>query len=169
MNEIRSYTDCDAILKIVNASYPVNGKQMCLHRDMIGHVYFIDSQDRKTVLKLYRSFNTDNALHTTNILQYLRQNDYPAVSIVATNNSEMSIFIDAPEGRSVGILYDYIEGTTPDIKTEIENIGLQLGRLHKLMEEYPHQLINRTKSYYIDDYIAVMNEMGYAPMRTAEL
>ena len=142
---------------------------MHLHRDLIGRVYFIDSPGGRTVLKLYRPLDTENARQSIGILQYLGKNDYPAVSIVPTNRGEMSIFIDAPEGLSVGILYDYVEGTTPDIETEIESIGLQVGRLHVLMEKCPHSLVRRTKGQYVDDYIAVMNELDYAQARIAEL
>lgn len=176
MNRIRSYTDYEALLRAVNTSYPLRGTQIRLHRDMIGRVYFIDGSDRgignpsrKAVLKLYRGIDTESALRTVSILRYLEKKGYPVVSVIRANEGEDSIVIDAPDGPCVGILYDYVEGTSPDDRKEIESIGAQVATLHNLMDEYPAPLPRRTKAQYIDDYIAVMREMGYAPSRVSEL
>ena len=82
MEPIASYTDYRAMLEIVNAAYPICATRIHLHRDLIGRVYFIDAQDGKAVLKLYRPMDTDSALRTPSILEYLRGKDYPAASVI---------------------------------------------------------------------------------------
>lgn len=166
---IFSYTDYGNLLKSINQLYKVDVVKVKLHRDMIGRVYLFQSNNKKYVLKLYRSSKCGDAFQTIDILQYLRENDYPAISIVPTKNDKMSVYLDTPEGRCVGILFDFVEGKEPDRKIEIENIGLQIGWLHRLMGKYPYKLIIRTKSDYIDDYISIMREVNYIPERIIEL
>jgi Ser/Thr protein kinase RdoA (MazF antagonist) len=166
---ISSYTDYGSLLKSINQLYKVDVVKVNLHRDMIGRIYFFQSNNKKYVLKLYRISKCNDAFQTIDILQYLRENGYPAISIVPTKNDEMSVYLDTPEGHCVGILFDFVEGKEPDRKIEIENIGLQIGWLHRLMEKYPYKLINKTKSDYIDDYISIMREVNYSPKRIIEL
>ena len=135
---ISSYTDYGALLKSINQLYKVDVVKVKLHRDMIGYVYFFQSNNKKYVLKLYRNLKSEDALQTIGILQYLRENDYPAITIVPTKNNEMSIYLDTPDGLCVGILFDFVDGKEPNRKIEIENIGLQIGWLHKqrIMEQH---------------------------------
>jgi Ser/Thr protein kinase RdoA (MazF antagonist) len=169
INIFASFSDCDNLVNLVNRLYPVKANQAILHREMIGHVYFLNNENNKYVFKLYRNLKSNDALQTIGILQYLEVNHFPVVSIVPTINGEMNVLMDSPDGICIGILFNYIDGMEPDDRKEIGKIGLQIGRLHNLMEAYPYQLLSRTKMDYIDDYISIMKENGYAPSRIAEL
>ncbi|MEK5399042.1 phosphotransferase enzyme family protein [Paenibacillus sp. FSL K6-2859] len=153
----------------INRSYPINIKHIELHREMIGKVYFLQSQDRRYTLKIYRSFKTDDALQTICILDYLKENSYPAVSIIRTEQNESHIILSSQDGCCVGILYDYVEGAMPDGKIEAESIGIQIGQLHNLMDKYPDKLKNRPKTEYVDDYISIMRELDFHSEKTLEL
>jgi Ser/Thr protein kinase RdoA (MazF antagonist) len=161
--------DYGNLINEINRSYPINIKHIELHREMIGKVYFLQSQDKRYTLKIYRSFKTDDALQTIRILDYLKENSYPAVSIIRTEQSESHIILSSQDGCCVGILYDYVEGAMPDGKIEAESIGIQIGELHNLMDKYPDQLKNRPKTEYIDDYISIMRELDFHSGKTLEL
>jgi len=128
---------------------------------MIGYVYVAESNVNKYVLKIYRHFNKDQALQSIDVIEYLKKNDYPVVSIVQTHCGNSHITISTPDGESIGILYDYIEGIEPNIKTEIEEIGMQVGELHTLMSGYTKPLINRGKEFYIDRFIEMIKKLEY--------
>jgi Ser/Thr protein kinase RdoA (MazF antagonist) len=161
--------DYGNLINEINRSYPINIKHIELHREMIGKVYFLQSQDKRYTLKIYRSFKTDDALQTIRILDYLKENSYPAVSIIRTEQNESHIILSSQDGCCVGILYDYVEGAMPDGKIEAESIGIQIGQLHNLMDKYPDQLKNRPKTEYIDDYISIMRELDFHSGKTLEL
>lgn len=161
--------DYGNLINQINRSYPINIKHIELHREMIGMVYFLQSQDKRYTLKIYRSFKTDDALQTIRILDYLKENSYPAVSIIRTEQNESHIILSSQDGCCVGILYDYVEGAMPDGKIEAESIGIQIGQLHNLMDKYPDKLKNRPKTEYIDDYISIMRELDFHSGKTLEL
>jgi Ser/Thr protein kinase RdoA (MazF antagonist) len=169
MNAIASSADTHNLRNILNACYPLHVEQLQLHRDMIGYVYIAVSGPHKYVLKLYRPFDTGNALRSIGILQYLQQQDYPAVTIVAARTGDSHILIDTPQGVSAAILFDYLDGPEPDLDTEIEDLARQVGRLHQIMASYPHPLPRRGKDFYIDRYLAILRELDYPPDRISDL
>jgi Ser/Thr protein kinase RdoA (MazF antagonist) len=154
---------------MVNTTYPVCVDQLRLHRDMIGYVYIAESRAKKYVLKLYRPFDTENALRSIGVLQYLKQQDYPVVSIIPTLAGESHILIDTARGPSVAILFGYLDGSPPDLDTEIVALGRQVGRLHSVMENYPHPLPYRGEEFYVERYLAILRELGYPPKRISDL
>ena len=173
MNNLTSYTDTDRLHDILNTCYSVQVDQIHLHRDMIGYVYIAEGATqrgtKKYVLKLYRPFDTENALGSIGILEYLRQQEYPVVSIVPTRENVSHVVIDTPRGMSVAILFDYLDGPEPDLNTEIVDLARQVGRLHKTMETYPHPLPQRGKDFYVDRYLGILQALDYPPSRISDL
>lgn|GEM_PF-640398 len=159
--ERKYFMEYNSLVNDINSIYQLNINHIELYRDMIGRVYFLQSHEKRYVFKIYRDFKTDDALQTVQILDYLKANSYPVVSVVRTAQNESNITLNRPDGRCTGILYDYIDGTMADGKYHAESIGKQIGELHRLMESYPHQLINKTKFDYIDDYISIMREKDF--------
>ena len=136
---------------------------------MIGYVYLVEGGGQRYVLKLYRPFDSDKALRSTGILQYLRQQDYPAAVIVPTRAGGSHVRIETPRGSSVAILFDYLDGQTPDLDREMAALARQVGRLHRLMETYPQPLPRRGQEFYIDRCISILHALDYPARRIAEL
>lgn len=157
------------LIELINLSYRIGIQHIELHREMIGRVFLLHNEDKRYVLKVYRSNKTDDALQTVRILDYLKANSYPVVSIVQTVQDDSHIVLNWQDDNCIGIVYEYIEGDTPDGKIEAELIGEQIGSLHQLMEKYPDKLINRTKLVYIDDYISIMRELDFDSGKVIEL
>lgn len=158
LNKLNSYADCDSLIRILNSFYKLNFEEIYLHREVVGYVYFVKNSIKKYVLKLYRNFNTEQALQSIQIIQYLKNLNYPVVSIIPTENGSLYIKFTIPKGQCIGILYNYIEGIEPNRKTEIIKIGQQIGEFHNLMEKYPNPLIKRGKEFYIDRFIGYFTE-----------
>lgn len=169
MNKLNSYYDCNDLIKKLNKFYKLNFEEIYLHRDMIGRVYFVKNSMKKYVLKIYRQFNTEQALQSIDVIQFLRKNDYPVVSIIPTEEGSLYIKLNIPEGQCIGILYDFIEGIEPNFSTEIINVGQQIGELHNLMIKYPNPLIKRGKDFFIDRFIVILQKLQYCSKKVKEL
>ncbi len=173
MNTLSSCANIDHLREILNACYPIRVDQIHLHRDMIGYVYLAESVKRRNtkryILKLYRPFDTENALRSIGILEYLRKQDYPVATIVPTRAGASHVVIETPQGMSVAILFDYLDGPEPDLKTEIVDLARQVGRLHQVMEMYPHLLPRRGKDFYVDRYLNILQALDYPQSRINDL
>jgi Ser/Thr protein kinase RdoA (MazF antagonist) len=187
----------DSLLNKINRSYAIPIQHLTLHREMIGRVYWADTTTQRYVLKLYRSGTEAQIEQTAQILDYLSEQAYPAAAIVRTIHQDSHMTLEdsdenadggengegREEGRreqhevqgsdakgwSAAVLYEHIDGVTPDGHAEAANLGEQVGRLHRLMEAYPHPLLRKSKADYIDDYLAILREKGLAPGYIADL
>jgi len=130
-----------------------------LIRDMIGQVYLLERNSKRYVFKLFRKDYTEQALQSANIMNYLFSKGYPVAHIISTFDEE-SYYISKTEKR-IGILYEYIEGNSPDINTEIENIGKLTGEMRSIMEEYTGNIVCHRKKFFIDRYIKILDKMEY--------
>jgi Ser/Thr protein kinase RdoA (MazF antagonist) len=173
---LTTLTSCADIVRlrdILNTCYPVHVDHIHLHRDMIGYVYIAEGATKqgtgKYVLKLYRPNDTENPLRSISILKYLQQQDYPVVSIVPTRMDGSHMVINTPQGKSIDILYDYLDGPEPDLRTEIIDLARQVGLLHQIMELYPHLLIRHGKDFYVDRYLSILQTLGYPSSRISDL
>jgi Ser/Thr protein kinase RdoA (MazF antagonist) len=169
LTSIQSYTDTPNLLKILNEQYPPGFDRVELHRDLIGYVFFASSNTKRYVLKLYRAFDSENALRAVQIIHYLKQKDYPVVAIVPTGSGSLHATVETPRGPSVAVLFEFVEGAEPDLATEITRLGRQVGRLHALMQEYPEPLIRRGKDFYVDRFITILHTLAYNPGRIDEI
>ncbi len=161
LDSFLSPNDLNAILQILNRAYPVKCDRLTLHRDMIGFVYIATSGVQKYVLKLYRSFDTENALRAAGIMEYLQQSGYPVATILPTATGERHITMQTTQGPAAAILFEFVEGAEPDFEQDMEQIGQQAGLLHRIMEGYPEPLIYHGKDFYVDRYIAILHELNY--------
>lgn len=169
MHRLDSLSDSARLVKIINDAYNLGCTGIHLHREMIGYVYFADTGKERYVLKIYRPFNTQQALQSIEIIHYLRKHDYPAVPIIPTADNRMYITLTVPEGESIGVLYAHIQGTEPNLDTEITRIGQQTAELHNLMEKYPKPLVRRGKGFFVDRYIDILKQLHYPPDKVYRL
>lgn len=173
--------DTNVLLALVNENYAVRGERIRLHRESAGRVYYIDAADGKKVLKLFRPTLTKEALQSAEIMEYLGGRDFPVVKIVGTNAGATHITVDTPEGPCVAILYEFAKGRDigflhrwrsgkePLVHPKAAMLGEQVGRMHRLMGEYPGALIRKGKARYIDDFILALRRDGYDPAKICDL
>ena len=169
MTVYHSFPDYYSLLSILNDQYKTDIKEIYLYRDMIGSVYFASNDTARYVFKLFRTFDDQQALQSVSVIQYLKENDYPVVPIVLTAGGEPYITLDMPEGKRIGVLFDYVEGQTPSVETDAKRMGLQVAKLHNIMTGYPRPLIRRGKEFFIDRYITTMKQNHYCPAKVNDL
>jgi len=132
---------------------------------MIGRIFIAKSNAQRYVLKIFRDFNTALALQSIDIIKYLVENNYPVVSMIPAKNGELYIKIDLPEGECIGILYDFIEGSEPDLYTKISEIGEQIGEVHNLMSKFPGKIVLHDKEFFIDRFTKILQKLEYDPAK----
>jgi len=62
---------------------------------------------------------------------------------------------------SLFILYEFIEGTEVDPERDTQALGALVGRLHRVMRDYPGPLRKHDRYYYIDKYIDILRAKQY--------
>ncbi len=165
--------DTNVLLTLVNENYPVRGARIRLHRESAGRVYYIDSPEGRKVLKLFRPTLTQEALQSARIMGYLDDRDFPVARVIRTGSGHSHIAVDTPEGACVAILYEFVKGRNigflhrwrsgkqPLIHPKAARLGESVGRMHRLMNEYPGEIVPKGKARYIDGFISALRRDGY--------
>lgn len=173
--------DRNVLLQLVNENYAVRAEGIRLHRESAGRVYYVNSPDGRKVLKLFRPTLTTEAMQSARIMDYLDGCGFPVVKIIRTNEGATHIVVDASEGACVAILYEFEkgrdigflhrwrDGKKPLIHPKAAMLGGQVGRMHRLMDEYPGEIIRKGKARYIDDFISALHRDGHDPEKIRDL
>ena len=119
--------------------------------------YIVNSDNEKYFLKIIDNVFLDTAIHSIDIQQYLSKNDFPVPKIIETKDN-LSYFIYE---KQLFVLYEYIDGTEPNLDDNVEKIGELVGRLHKLMSSYSGKLTTHNKEFFIDRYIDILRKKHY--------
>jgi len=171
LHQLTSFEDTTTLLKLLNSEYLICGQTLNQHRNLGGIVYFVQSAMQRYVFKIFRAFNTENALQSIQILTYLYEEGYPAVTIIPTVSGEDHLVLHCPEGECIGVLYPFIEGDEIDgISHEnAATLGEQVAHLHRLMlSPKAPKLLHRGKEFYVDRFIQMLERDYYDPARIRE-
>ncbi|QSX05117.1 phosphotransferase [Sedimentibacter sp. zth1] len=130
-----------------------------LIRDMIGQVYFVDRNNQRYILKLFRKNFFNQAIQSVDIMHYLYQNGFPVAKITDTFDGN-KYFISENENR-VGVLYKYIDGIEPNKGDLIVEIGEMTGKMRFIMSQYKNILFRHDNEFFINRYIKILDQMNY--------
>ncbi|XMB68062.1 phosphotransferase [Mycoplasmatota bacterium zrk1] len=92
------------------------------------------------------------------VLNFLEENEFPSPKIVRTKTNESFL---KTEGGKIGVLFCYIDGDEVTKVDDYSKIGELVGNLHKIMKEYPYELIEQDKNYFIGRYIGQLKQKCY--------
>lgn len=162
----RSIINESALAVIVMEKYRFNaGVEVVFWRTGIAgnDTYIIRTSEKKYMMKIYY-VKTDRAQIEASIeimiIMKKRGINVPEV-IIAKDNSSF-IHIDFPEGERIGVLFEYIDGTEPDITNEHDSmkIGEMLYQIYSEMDsinkEMPLRVIG--KDYLVQNAIDQLYE-----------
>ena len=173
------YTANCGLLDIINQHYAVKGEKIRLFRLSGGQVFFIQTPTGRKVFKLYRPCYTDGAVQTTHILPYLNDCGYPVVQIIPSVTGELFIYLNRPEGRCVGILFEYAKGRfmelwdgnfeePPCFHPLTKQFSRQMGLLHRLMEDYEGPLFQKSGEHFFNNMIYCLRRDNYDEAKTRD-
>lgn len=138
--------------------YGIRVDGITLLRDWIGQVYIVKSDKQKYILKVFRKQYTNNALQSASVMHYLKLNDFPVPFIISTVNNDLYFLTN---DERIAILYEYVEGSEPKRKQNLEELGQLSGWMRCIMENYKNGLEDKDKSFYIDRYLSILNKKKY--------
>ena len=142
MKFMYSQLSSESILEIVNSRYdlgePLTSKFYVhgLHDN-----YLIEGEKAKYMFRVYRNnWRSEEAiLFEVELLAFLKNTSSSVAAPVRTSNGELVVYIDAPEGTKIGVLFHYAEGVPPasDITDEECNLlGASVAGIHENTDNY---------------------------------
>ena len=155
--------------KILNAlldSYNINFSALELLRKGGCVSYCALGESEKYFMKIIPSAFMGTAKQSLSILMYLEEKGFPSPRIILTKNGLPYIEIDETDGKTFGVLFQFIDGQEPGEGENVETIGALVGQLHSIMNEYKGNLQVRGKEFFIDRYINILKKKNYDANKT---
>ncbi len=157
------------LLDLINRHYPVQAQLLGLHRDLVGRVFFVQADSGQLVLKVYRSRHGQNGIRAAAVITYLQQRGYPVPAVIRTHSGSPHVELDLAEGTCIAVLFQHVRGTEPDLDSRIQELGHQVGLLHRLMRHYCGVLPRYGRRHFIDRFISLLADSGYSSRRIERL
>ena len=168
----KAFSDYNRLKRELNENYGIHADTFELISDWCASVYAVSTSDKKYIFKLHRDFDTQIALQSASIMEYLLKQSFSVVPIVYTKSGHTTISMIFPEGNRIGTLVEFIDGKVGydlDFNSFAVGIGEAMGLMHSLMENCDKPIIQYGKEHYVGRYINLMKEFNYSPSKIAEL
>ena len=140
------------ILNVLNEHYPIRFDKYEQLRDGGSTSYAVCSDEDKYFLRVIKPAFFDTAVKGADIQAFLYSEEFPVPLIVRTKNGSLYVEME----NDLYILYEYIEGEESDPEQDAEAIGELVGNFHRVMKDYPGELVKRDKHFYISRYIDIL-------------
>jgi Ser/Thr protein kinase RdoA (MazF antagonist) len=158
-----------ALAKLLSEIYDIKFSKIQHHRTMVGSLYILWEADKRFVFKLYRKEDSQAAMQSTRIFNFLVKKQFLVPNIIPTQQDQDFVTLQMPEGSRFGVLLQYISGSNPLVTKDIDRLAELTANLHKKMISYPTPLPKLQKSHYIDRYLQVVKDLGFAKDKIAEM
>ena len=145
------------ILELLQKNYDIKMGSLTFNRKGGCVSYIVKSGNKKYFLKIIDNVFLDTAIHSIDIQQYLIKNDFSVPKIIKTKDSSPYFIYE----NQLFILYEYIDGTEPNLDDNAEKIGELVGKLHKILSSYSGKLTTYNKGFFVDRYIDILREKDY--------
>ena len=152
----------ESLLRLLNRQYEASFTHISLIREMIGHVCLLEGDGTKYVCKLYPAFYESRAVRAAELVTYLQSAGFSVPGILLSKQGKPYVMLHTEDGVPGGVcvLFDYIEGEELDGPLPYEEIGEQVGLLHRLMRGYRGKLPSFGKAYFINVYLGYLRVFG---------
>lgn len=160
MNKGEMIINKDNILKILRIHYSIDIDDLEFLREGGSIAYIVKSKSEKYLLKIIGCAFSDTIMQSVDITLYLEKHSFPVPKIIHTTKGIPYCRITQDGNDCLYILYEFIEGTEPNIDEKAKGIGELVGQLHKLMQNYSGYLTARDRSFFISRYINILKSKG---------
>ncbi len=149
------------ILRMLNVWYPIQFDRLEFLRDSGCRAYAVFAQDKKYFLRVTKPVLFDTAASSLEIQVFLQKRGFAVPPILFTKENAPCVCVEREEGKTLYILYEFIEGGEVDPEQDAEQLGALVGKLHRLMKEYPGKLAKRDKQFYVGRYVDILRRKRY--------
>jgi Ser/Thr protein kinase RdoA (MazF antagonist) len=149
------------ILNTLLDSYNININNLELLREGGCTSYSVSGENEKYFMKIIPSAFMDTAKQSISILIYLEEKGFPSPCIILTKNGFPYIEVEETNGKTIVVLFEFVDGEEPNEGENIETIGALVGQLHSIMKHYMGNLEVHGKEFFIDRYINILKKKNY--------
>lgn len=154
------------ILNVLRDFYNINFNALELLHEGGCVSYCVLRRNEKYFMKFIPSAFMNTAKQSLSILMYLEEKGFPSPRIILTKNGFPYIEVDEAEGKTFGVLFEFIDGQEPSEGENVQIIGALVGQLHSIMCEYKGNLQVHGKEFFIDRYINILKKKNYVAKKT---
>lgn len=161
MQTEKSMPSMTQILRILNDHYSICFDRIEFIRDSGCFAYAVYASGCKYFLRITKPMFYDTASKSLDIHLFLQKQGFAVPKIIFTREGLPCVNAADRNGKCFYVLYEYIEAEEVDPEKDAEIIGAFIGKLHRVMKDYPGKLVKNDKHYYIDRYINIMHAKQY--------
>ena len=99
---------------------------------------------------------------------FLEDKDILTPHILLTKTAKPYVEMQIDNNENMLVLFEYLEGSEPDIIEDYEEIGKIVGKLHSIMKTYKGNLSTPQKEYYIERYLEILKQKNYPKEKISE-
>lgn len=149
------------LLTILQQNYEVPAETVEFLRESGGTTYIVQGKGQKFLLKAAGKVFWNTIQQSVDVMCFLAERSFPVPAVIRTKWGKRML-----EGTEEGVdyllvLFEYIEGTEPDIRKCREKVGDMVGWLHKMLLSYSGALIKRDFRFFMERYIEILRQKNY--------
>ena len=149
-----------ALLNILRTHYGLDGVSLQHLRDGGSSTYLVEGKE-KYFLKVIGAAFEKTARQSVAIMVYLERCGFPVPKTILTCGGEALLAISVDGEDRLVVLQEYIDGDEPDLEAKAAQVGALVGQLHKLLAQYPEQLVTRDRQFFIGRYLDMLRQKQY--------
>ena len=165
----------DALLALVLSRYNIGAAQNCQfwHRGL-SDVYLVEAEATPYIFRVSHHHwrSAEEIDFELELLDFWRQRQLPVAYPLRTKEGQLSVAINAPEGKRYGVLFNYAPGRVPlgDFNsTQSHQLGQTVAQLHRAAEDFRTRTYRQplTLKYLVEDSVTAV--IPFLKHRSAEL
>lgn len=149
------------ILDVLNEQYSMIFDTIEFIRDSGCMAYAVYANEHKFFLRVTKPMFYDTAAKSLDIHLFLQNQGFSVPKILYTKDGKPYVNVNDGEGRYFYVLYEFVEGDEVNPEEDAEIIGAFVGKLHRVMKDYPGELVKKDKHYYLDRYSNILRVKQY--------
>ena len=150
----------DALLEILRERYGLTRVALRFLREGGGQTYLVEGAE-KYLLKVIGLAFAATARQSVSVTRYLEARGFPVPRTLLTQSGEALLTASLDGEDRLIVLQEYIEGEEPDLTARAAEVGALVGRLHDLLEQYPHPLVELDRQFFIGRYLDFLRQKEY--------
>ena len=152
--------DEKALQNILTLNYGMESPSLEFLREGGTRTYIVKGKS-KYLLKVIGAAFSDTVRQSVSIMRYLEENGFPVPKTILTKSGEAIFESEADGEKSLIVLMEFIDGEEPKLETCAAEVGDLVGEFHKLMDNYPAELVVHGKEFFIDRYLEFLRKKNY--------
>lgn len=165
----------DALVALVLRHYEIGAVKNCqFWRRGLSDVYLVETEATPYILRVSHHHwrSSDEIDFELELLDFWRQRQLPVAYPLRTKQGQLSVEINAPEGKRYGVLFSYAPGRVPlgDLNsTQSHQLGQTVAQLHQAAEDFLPRTYRPplTLEYLLEDSVKAL--IPFLKHRSADL